>query len=130
MPELRAAAPDMWIEMSAADAAAAGITEGDLAEVSTRRGTVRARARITGIREGVVFLPFHYGYRDAPDGAGHHRAANELTAATWDPASKQPLFKTGTARIALAGPLRPGTGAHDHRLHPCDRPGRAARRRA
>ncbi|MGW7436898.1 molybdopterin oxidoreductase family protein [Streptomyces sp. NPDC054849] len=103
VPELRAAAPQMWIEMSAADAAAAGIEEGDLAEVSTRRGTVRAAVRITGIREGVLFLPFHYGYWDAPDRDGHHRAANELTPTTWDPASKQPLFKTGAARITPVG---------------------------
>ncbi|KQX51016.1 MULTISPECIES: nitrate reductase [unclassified Streptomyces] len=106
VPRLHAAAPDMWIEMSGADAAAAGIAEGDLAEVSTRRGTVRARVRLTGIREGVVFLPFHYGYWDAPDGTGHHRAANELTPTTWDPASKQPLFKTGAARVTRARPAR------------------------
>ncbi|GAA0266819.1 nitrate reductase [Streptomyces polychromogenes] len=101
VPELRSAAPDMWIELSEPDAAEAGIGEGDLAEVATRRGTVRARVRITGIREGVVFLPFHYGYWDAPEAAGHHRAANELTPTSWDPASKQPLFKTGAARITL-----------------------------
>ncbi|MFD0268561.1 molybdopterin dinucleotide binding domain-containing protein [Streptomyces sp. NPDC127106] len=58
--------------------------------------------RITGIREGVLFLPFHYGYWDAPDGDGHHRAANELTPTTWDPASKQPLFKSGAARLTLS----------------------------
>ncbi|MDX3540344.1 molybdopterin dinucleotide binding domain-containing protein [Streptomyces sp. MB09-01] len=73
--------------------------------LSTRRGAVRARARITGIREGVLFLPFHYGYWDAPEGTGHHRAANELTPTAWDPASKQPLFKTGAARITLAAQL-------------------------
>ncbi|MFE5534752.1 molybdopterin oxidoreductase family protein [Streptomyces sp. NPDC056492] len=99
VPELRAAAPDMWIELAEPDATAAGIGEGDMAEVATRRGTVRARVRVTGIRQGVVFLPFHYGYWDAPDGSGHHRAANELTPTSWDPASKQPLFKTGAARI-------------------------------
>ncbi|MGW6577476.1 molybdopterin oxidoreductase family protein [Streptomyces sp. NPDC054945] len=99
VPELRSAAPDMWIEMSEPDAAAAGIGEGDLAEVATRRGTVRAQVRVTGIRQGVVFLPFHYGYWDAPDELGHHRAANELTPTSWDPASKQPVFKTGAARI-------------------------------
>ncbi|MFD9520717.1 molybdopterin oxidoreductase family protein [Streptomyces sp. NPDC059979] len=105
VPELRSAAPDMWIEMSEADAAAAGIGEGDLAEVSTRRGMVRARVRVTGIREGVLFLPFHYGYWDAADRDGHHRAANELTPTSWDPASKQPLFKTSAARITPVSPL-------------------------
>ncbi|MFJ3519732.1 MULTISPECIES: molybdopterin oxidoreductase family protein [unclassified Streptomyces] len=113
VPQLRSAAPDMWIELSAADAAAAGLVEGDLAEVSTRRGSVRARVRVTGIREGVLFLPFHYGYWDAPDGDGHHRAANELTPTTWDPASKQPLFKTGAARITAVAHL-PGAAPAPH----------------
>lgn len=60
-----------------------------------------AQVRITDIRDGVIFLPFHYGYWDttgsAPDGPG--RAANELTLTDWDPASKQPIFKTAAAQI-------------------------------
>ena len=101
-PQLQAAAPESWVEMSAADAAAAGVGEGDLVQVTTPRGAVRGRARISGIRDGVLFVPFHYGYWDTeaghePDGAG--RAANELTITDWDPASKQPLFKTAAARL-------------------------------
>ena len=100
-PELNDAAPDVWVELSAADAATAGIREGDLTEISTPRGSVQAKARITDIRRGVLFLPFHYGYWDttghAPDGPG--RAANELTLTDWDPASKQPIFKTAAAAI-------------------------------
>ncbi|MFC7407203.1 molybdopterin oxidoreductase family protein [Georgenia alba] len=99
VPQLQAAAPDVWVEVSAGDAELLGVTEGDLAEITTPRGTVRARTRVTGIREGVVFLPFHYGYWDVgPDGGG--RAANELTITEWDPASKQPIFKTAAARVA------------------------------
>jgi anaerobic selenocysteine-containing dehydrogenase len=109
-PQLQDAAPDVWVELSAADADDAGLSEGDLARISTPRGRVEARVRITGIREGVVFLPFHYGYWDtpgghAPDGAG--RAANELTITDWDAASKQPIFKTAAARIE---PVSAGTG--------------------
>jgi anaerobic selenocysteine-containing dehydrogenase len=101
-PELQAAAPEVWIEVSAQDAGALGIAEGDLAEVSSPRGSVRAHVRISGIREGVLFLPFHYGYWDTdgghePDGAG--RAANELTITDWDAASKQPIFKTAAANL-------------------------------
>jgi anaerobic selenocysteine-containing dehydrogenase len=101
-PQLRDAAPDVWVEMALSDAHAYALGEGDLLEITTPRGVVRARLRISGIREGVLFLPFHYGYWDtpggyAPDGAG--RAANELTMTDWDPASRQPLFKTGAARI-------------------------------
>lgn len=100
-PELQAAAPDVWVEISADQAAAAQADEGDLVEIASPRGTIEAKVRITGIRDGVAFLPFHYGYWDTtgsgPDGPG--RAANELTITDWDPASKQPLFKSGAARI-------------------------------
>ena len=67
-------------------------------EISTPRGRVAARLRISGIRPGVVFLPFHYGYWDT-DSHTHHRAANELTITDWDPVSKQPIFKTAAAHI-------------------------------
>jgi predicted molibdopterin-dependent oxidoreductase YjgC len=92
--------------MSPADAEAYGIAEGDLAEVTTPRGSVQAQVRISGIRDGVLFLPFHYGYWDTdgghePDGAG--RAANELTITDWDAASKQPIYKTAAARLEKIG---------------------------
>ncbi len=104
-PELQAAAPEVWAELCVADAEAHGIGDGDLVEVSTRRGSVRAQARVTEIRHGVVFVPFHYGYWDAPEAVGT-RAANELTRTDIDPASKQPLFKTGAARIRAIGDHR------------------------
>ncbi|MEU4211544.1 molybdopterin dinucleotide binding domain-containing protein [Streptomyces sp. NPDC026206] len=78
---------------------------------------------MSGIRPGMVFVPFHYGYWDTP--AGHRpaddepgRAANELTVTDWDPVSKQPLFKTAAARVTLLqrgngrpspAPVLPGT---------------------
>ncbi|MER5207569.1 nitrate reductase [Streptomyces sp. NPDC002825] len=106
VPVLDAAAPDVWAEISAAEAAARGLGEGDLVDVATARGSVRARLRITAIRDGMVFLPFHYGYWDTaeghrPPGTGGGRAANETTITDWDPASKQPLFKTAAARLVL-----------------------------
>ncbi|MGQ0481882.1 MAG: molybdopterin oxidoreductase family protein [Pseudonocardia sp.] len=113
-PELQAAAPEVWVEASAGDAARLGLTEGDLCEIASPRGAIRAKLRISGIRDGVLFVPFHYGYWDQPDPDTdrdtdrHRRAANELTATDWDPASKQPLFKTAAARLsrveAEAGP--------------------------
>jgi anaerobic selenocysteine-containing dehydrogenase len=105
-PELNAAAPDVWVEISRADASAAGVRDGDLVEVTTPRGVVRAAARIGGIRDGVLFLPFHYGYWDTADPAGDkgERAANELTRTDWDPVSKQPLFKTAAAALNRLDP--------------------------
>nr|WP_211239587.1 nitrate reductase [Jiangella gansuensis] len=101
-PQLQAAAPDVWVEMSAQDADAAGWGEGDFIRVTTPRGSVTARLRVSGIRRGTLFLPFHYGYWDTTGGhepANGGRAANELTLTDWDPASKQPLFKTAAARV-------------------------------
>jgi predicted molibdopterin-dependent oxidoreductase YjgC len=89
--------------MSAGDAADRGFGEGDLLEVGTPRGRVEARLRISGVRPGVLFLPFHYGYWDA-DGEGADRAANELTVTDWDPVSKQPLFKTAAAAVRRLAP--------------------------
>ncbi len=101
-PQLQAAAPDAWVELHPSDAETLGIAEGDLARVESPRGAVEVRARITGIRIGVVFVPFHYGYFDQGDGRapdGRARAANELTITQWDPVSKQPIFKTAAARV-------------------------------
>ncbi|MDQ1043508.1 molybdopterin oxidoreductase family protein [Streptomyces sp. V4I2] len=116
VPELNAAAPDVWAELSPNEAARQGLSDGDLVQVGTPRGAVRARLRTTGIRDGIVFLPFHYGYWDTP--AGHRppdhsagRAANEGTVTDWDPVSKQPLFKTAAARVTLVA--RRDTGARN-----------------
>jgi anaerobic selenocysteine-containing dehydrogenase len=93
-PQLARAAPDVWVEVSAADAEKLGIREGDVLEIRSPRGAVRAPTRISGIRQGVVFMPFHYGYWDAePTESDPSRAANELTRTAWDPVSKQPTYK-------------------------------------
>jgi anaerobic selenocysteine-containing dehydrogenase len=103
-PQLQDAAPDVWIEVSPDDAAAAGLSEGDEAQVTTARGFVRGRVRVSGVRPGVLFIPFHYGYWDEPADHEHDRAANELTPTDWDAASKQPLFKTAAASLTRIGP--------------------------
>jgi anaerobic selenocysteine-containing dehydrogenase len=100
--QLQNAAPEVWVEMSPYDAELQGWDEGDLLRISTSRGSVRARLRISGIRPATLFLPFHYGYWDAPDERSA-RAANELTATDWDPCSKQPLFKCAAARVERIG---------------------------
>ncbi|MCR8898780.1 nitrate reductase [Gordonia sp. GONU] len=103
--ELNDAAPDVWVELSVHDAAEREIGDGDLVEISSPRSAITATARITDIRPGVLFVPFHYGYWDIDGHAGtdadtaHERAANELTPTDWDPASKQPIFKTGAAKL-------------------------------
>jgi len=103
-PELDAAAPDVWAELSPEDARALGIEDGDPLEIESPRGSIVAPARIADIRPGVVFVPFHYGYwdRDAAGPDGSARAANELTLTSWDPVSKQPIFKVAAVRVSKA----------------------------
>jgi ferredoxin-nitrate reductase len=102
-PELQSAAPDVWAELSEADASRLGVAEGDRVRIVSPRGSLEAAARITQVRDGTVFVPFHYGYWDeerrGPN--GRPRAANELTITAWDPVSKQPIFKTGAVRVEL-----------------------------
>lgn len=99
--QLQDAAPEVWVEVSERDARRLGIEAGDLVHVSTPRGRITCAARVGGIRDGVLFVPFHYGYWDR-DGGDHQRAGNELTVTDWDPASKQPSFKTAAARLDMA----------------------------
>ena len=54
--------------------------------------------RISGVRTGVVFVPFHYGWWDREEDE-ESRAANQLTITSWDPVSKQPLFKAGAVAV-------------------------------
>ncbi len=99
--ELAEAAPEVWLELAPVDAEPRGISEGDIVEVVSRRGRIVAPVRISDIRPGAVFAPFHYGYWDAPPGSQERRptAANELTITEWDPVSKQPMFKSGAVQV-------------------------------
>jgi assimilatory nitrate reductase catalytic subunit len=74
-----------------------GIGQGDLVELSTRRGRARFHALVTdSIRPDVVFAPFHWG------GAS---SANALTDPALDPISRMPAFKVCAVAVArVAGP--------------------------
>jgi ferredoxin-nitrate reductase len=102
--QLQDAAPEAWVELAPADAESLGLGEGDVVRVESPRGRLEAKARISGIKEGVVFAPFHYGYFDSDGPDTRPRAANELTITEWDPASKQPLYKVGAVKVTkIAG---------------------------
>lgn len=64
--------------ISRRDAEELGIEDGEMVIVRSRRGSVEMKARIGGVRQGEVFIPFHFGYWDAAKG-GRATAANELT---------------------------------------------------
>ncbi|HVX11020.1 MAG TPA: nitrate reductase [Pirellulales bacterium] len=107
-PELQTAAPEPFVQINQQDAERLGIIEGDLVEVTSRRGKIVAPARLGDVLPGHLFVPFHYGYFDQTDSHrygpdGHGRAANELTLTVWDVVSKQPSFKYAAVRLTKAG---------------------------
>jgi assimilatory nitrate reductase catalytic subunit len=92
--ELLAAEPEMYVEVHPDTAARAGLEHGDLADVVSRRGRVRARVRcVATIRLDLVFLPFHF------PGDGR---ANLLTNPELDPTSRMPEFKVCAVRLETA----------------------------
>ena len=87
--------PEAFVEVHPDDAAALGISAGDAVRVTSRRGSVVSRARITPRSgRGSVFMPFHF--REA--------AANMLTNDALDPTAKIPEFKYCAVRVERAGP--------------------------
>jgi ferredoxin-nitrate reductase len=77
------------LEIHPDDAARLGVAEGDLVQVSSRRGTIRVKAHLSGAASpGTVFLPMHWG-----DLFGQGNAINYLTISATDTLSKQPELK-------------------------------------
>lgn len=102
VPELNSLAPDAYAEIHPADAAAMGIQQGDWVKVTSRRGWVRVRARVTPVvAQGQVFIPFHFGDLD-PGEENLQQAVNHLTGTWVDPESAQPLFKVSACRLEKA----------------------------
>ncbi|GAA5128455.1 molybdopterin oxidoreductase family protein [Haloechinothrix salitolerans] len=92
--ELRAAAPEAFVEMHPDTAERYGLTVGDIVRVVSRRGEVEAPVRLTSAsRQDTVFLPFHF--------PGAQRA-NLLTNPALDPVSRMPEFKVCAVRLELA----------------------------
>ncbi len=99
---LSAQSPEGAVDINPQDAAAAGVHHGDMVEVSSRRGAVETRARVTqDVPPGVVFMTFHFA--EAP--------ANALTSAVLDPIAKIPEYK---ACAVAVHPTNGGNGGHTH----------------
>jgi assimilatory nitrate reductase catalytic subunit len=81
-----------FVELHPLLAGRLGLATGEAVQVSTRRGTMTAPARVvTTIRPDTVFVPFHWV------------GANRLTNDALDPASRMPEFKVCAARLAAVG---------------------------
>ncbi|NPV75905.1 MAG: formate dehydrogenase subunit alpha [Anaerolineae bacterium] len=87
--------PEALIEINPRDAAHLGVNDRDAVRVSSRRGTIVLRAKVTPkANPGVVFIPFFYG----------EAAANLLTNDAVDPQAKIPEYKVSAVRVSLARP--------------------------
>jgi formate dehydrogenase alpha subunit len=88
---LDAHVPAAEVEINPALAARLGVKSGDLVKVSTRRGSLQVRARVTDIiGEDVIFMTFHFA----------EAAVNWLTNAdSLDPVAKIPEYKVCAARV-------------------------------
>jgi len=85
--------PEGKVEISPEDAAELGIEDGDLVEVTSRRGKVVAKALVTDKSPvGTVFMTFHF--REA--------AANLLTVSALDPVAKIPEYKVCAVKVEPA----------------------------
>ena len=91
------------IDVSAEDADAHGLLDGDQARVISRRGSVVAPIRIDpGLRQGLVFMTLH-----SPDEV----AVNELTLDTYDKKSGTSEFKATAVRIEKVAICQPVEGS-------------------
>ncbi len=89
----RELSPADVLEVSAPDAADAGLEDGQYAHVRSKWGQIRVRARVTErIRPGTAFLSFHY--------AESH--TNRVTGPHVDPKSKCPEYKITAVSVSPA----------------------------
>jgi predicted molibdopterin-dependent oxidoreductase YjgC len=91
--KLASEVPGAYIEMHPEDALKVGLNGNRRVRVVSRRGQIELEARITeNIKQGVVFIPFHFA----------EAAANVLTNSAIDPVAKIPEYKVCAVKIELA----------------------------
>ncbi len=96
VPQLMQHIPMPTLQIHPDDAAKFGIKDEQLVQLDSRQGRVIAPAQISkDIRQGLLFLPMHWGEMTAKGGR-----ANNLIKTAVDPVSKEPEFKHAAVRIA------------------------------
>jgi predicted molibdopterin-dependent oxidoreductase YjgC len=79
-----------YVEISPTDAKNMGIKDGERIKVSSRRGEIQIKAKVSRkVDRGVVFIPFHFA----------ETAANILTNPAYDPAAKIPEYKACAVKV-------------------------------
>jgi ferredoxin-nitrate reductase len=89
--------PSPFLEINPIDAYKSSIKNGDIVVVTSTKGNVRVKAKVTDlIKEGVVFLPMHWGKQLDND----LNRTNNVTNTIVDPVSKEPDFKYTIVSVA------------------------------
>ncbi|MEH6456714.1 MAG: formate dehydrogenase subunit alpha [Cocleimonas sp.] len=90
---LDALEPEPWISVNMRDALKLGLGEGEQLRLTTRRGSIQAKIKISDNSPvGTVFMPFCY----------YEAAANELTNAALDPSAKIAEVKYCAVQLSAA----------------------------
>lgn len=88
--------PKAFLEINPLDATERGIKDGNIVTIQNDRGEVQVIAKVTtDIRQGVVFLPMHWGKVLQSTAA----RANNITSDLLDPYSKEPDFKFAAVQV-------------------------------
>ena len=88
---LEAMYPEALVEINPKDAGKAGIQDGQLMKIASRRGEIVSKAQVTDrVEPGLIFATFHFA----------ESAANFLTNPALDPQAKIPEFKVCAVKIA------------------------------
>ena len=102
--QLHEMVPENYVEISSGDASALNVTSGDLVRVSSRRGEIVVKAKVTDtVKSGAVFIPMHFGDLDPSDVAennGRLVSANRLTINYVDKDCAQPIYKHCAVQLA------------------------------
>ena len=78
------------MEINPQDAKELKVEDGEFVEVTSRRGKIRAKVKVTEKSgKGVLFMSFHF----------HEAAANLLTNAALDPVAKIPEYKVCAVKV-------------------------------
>ncbi|MFW9876653.1 MAG: molybdopterin oxidoreductase family protein, partial [Candidatus Thorarchaeota archaeon] len=85
--------PEGYVEIHPETASEVGVKDGEYVDVSSRRGTIKTKAKVTErVVKGSVFIPFHFA----------EAAANVLTNPALDPIAKIPELKVCAVKIEKA----------------------------
>lgn len=88
--------PHELVEICAEDAAKYGLEDGDFMRVTSRRGSVVGRAKITErVKPGLIYMTFHFS--ETP--------VNQLTSAHYDPITKTAEYKVTAVNIKKVNKL-------------------------